>query len=219
MDKEKLYGVMLEDYALPRYMARTKLYLGTRNEFLDMVERLEGVEELNPYFGELCNGIRAYPSNPEARHTVVGKRYPVMIPVKEICRREITLTDHMWIHKPSYSSNAYLLNAKSIWLTYVLVECKDRLILAYKASFDCLAVSQPGIGWLCLANDLRGFPGTSYFEHYGDEESSLTHFTLYIEEKLYPAGTDVEEAKKSMPGMMDVDLSTIISAIAGTVLS
>ena len=218
MEKEKMYGVMLEDYALPRYMARAKLHLGTRRDFLNLVERLEGEKEQNPYFRELCNGIRAYPSNPDAGHTVVGKRYPVMIPVNEVCRRELALTDHMWIHKPPYSSNAYLLNAKSIWLTYVLVECKGRLILAYKASFDCLAVSQPGIGWICLANDLQGFPGLSHFEHYGDEESNLTHFTLCVEEKIYPAGTDVEEAKKNMPGQMDVDLSTIISAMAGAVL-
>lgn len=218
MEKEKLYGVMLKDYALPHYMSGPQLHFGTRQDFLNLVDRLKEYEELDPCFGELCDGIQSYPRNPNSRHTISGKQYTVMTPATEICRKEITLTDHMWIHKSPHSSNAYLLKAKSIWLTYILVEFKDRLILAYKASFDCLAVSQPGIGWLCPANDLRGFPGTAYYEHYGNGESHLTHYTLYVVEKLFPAETNVEEAKKNMPGMMDVDLTAIIGAIAGAIV-
>lgn len=218
MKKEELYGVMLEDYALPRYVAGSKLHLGTRRDFLNLAQRLEGFEKLNPYFDNLLTGIRAYPSNPDVRHSVDGNPYPVMTPVKEICRHEITLSNHMWIHKAKYSSNAYLMKAKSIWITYVLVEYKGSLVRAYKASFDCLAVSMPGIGWLCLANDMRSFPGVSYYEHYGDDESGLTHFTLFVAEKDFPAGTDAKEASKSMPGIMDVDLTTIIDATVGAVL-
>ena len=219
MEKEQLYGVTLRDYSLPRYVEAVKLHLGTRKDFLDLADRLEGFDELNPYFRDLRNGILTYPNNPDARLTVGGTQYPVMIPMTEICRREVTLTDHMWIHKPQYSRNAYLMKAKSIWLTYILAEYEGRLFRAYKASFDCLAASMAGIGWICPGNDLRSFPGMSHYEHYGNTESEMTHFKLYVVEKAFPVGTNVEDAVNSMPGMLDVDLSAIVSATTGTLLS
>lgn len=216
MEKEQLYGVVLEDYSVPRYLAQPLLHLGTRRDFLDLANRMEMNDAVANYYEKMINSIRTCPDSPQAQYTVCGQRYPVMRPFKEICRKEIVLSDHRWIHETPENGCAYLLRAKSIWLSYILAEHKDKFVRACKATFDCLAVSQLGGGWVCPAKDLRGFPGTAYYEHYGDAESGLTHYPLYVTEKIFPAGTELEEAKNSMPGMLDVDLSAITRATLGS---
>lgn len=219
MEKEKLYGVALEDYSVPRYLAQPQLHLGTRREFLNLVDRMVADDAVANHYEELIRGIRTYPENPQSQHTVCGQRYHVMSPFKEICRKEIVLPDHTWIHETPENGSAYLLRAKTVWLSYILAERKDKFVRACKATFDCLAVSQAGVGWLYPAKEFKGFPGTAYYEHYGDAESGLTHYPLYVTEKIFPAGTNLEEAKNSMPGMLDVDISAIARATLGAVLA
>ena len=89
------------------------------------------------------------------------------------------------------------------------------MIRCCRASFDSLAISDPGMGWIYWAYTSKGFPAMSYYEPYGNNEEGVTHLSLYCSDKLYEA----EEAKTSTidesPGMLDVDLMEVIGEIIG----
>lgn len=210
-EKKQLYGLVLEDYSSPRYNPRAKLYVGTMQELLDFTEALE--KESVPQYKYLITAIRSYASNPGATHTVCGVEYPILTPVKEIGRKEINLTDHIWIHKTELRACEYLMHADSIWSSHVLVEYESQLILCSKASFDQLKISTALLGWIQLNKDIASFPGMVCNNYYGEPKKCVSHLSLYGENKIYRTEEEKNKAMEDLPGMMEVDLHSMIEEI------
>lgn len=211
MEKDQLFGVRLPDPVAPFYKPTLALYVGTQEEILAFIDRLEESDD-SCHYEDVIAAVRAYPVDSSASYRFAGRDYAAMIPVKELCRKEFSLSDHTWIHKLPNSSGEYLMRASHIWVSYILVEKEDACFATCcKAHFEELAVSMPGVGWVSFGVTSFGTPGLVYCE---TNNTSQSYMSLYRSEHWCAPDEEIPTVD-SLPGPLSVDLSTAVGEVLG----
>ena len=81
-----------------------------------------------------------------------------MIPVKEVGRKEFTLSDHKWVYISPASNNEYILKASLISVSYIILDVPGALIRCDRVMMENLSLSIPGIGWITMGEMSQGTP-------------------------------------------------------------
>lgn len=118
MQKNQLFSIFLPDPTAPFYNPKAAFYVGTQEEILRFVDRLEASPKAS-WYKDVIAAVRAYSDDPEIRYEIAGLKYPAMMPVTEIGRKEFSLSDHTWIHKVPHESVQHLMRAGYVWVSYM----------------------------------------------------------------------------------------------------
>lgn len=174
-----MYSVMLEDYYYPRMASVAKAYYGTLEDWSDFSQTLSDNPWTARRYGDLICQLDEYDGSQEIRNTVAGVQYPLLVPMQEVCRYRLTLTDQNWIgigYSGAYSSFA----AERVEVTQILLRTQDGYRRCMKAAFTNLRTCIPHRGWVHINSATKGFPGV--FGH----ENMTTTMNLFVDQQHYP---------------------------------
>lgn len=213
-NKELLYGIYLPNPNRPAHNPSPLLYVGTEDEIIKFVDRLDECTEAT-YFREFINAVRNFHNDPETKHTVSGHTTRAMIPVKEVGRKEFTLSDHKWVYISPASNNEYILKASLISVSYILIDISGALLRCDRAMIEDLNLSIPGIGWVALGGMHQGTPMMIHAETSPDTDPQITYMSLYRQNREYKMDYPAADALKDLPGLLDIDLNAIMAEVLG----
>ena len=213
-NKELLYGIYLPNPNRPAHNPSPLLYVGTEDEIIEFVDRLDECTEA-AHFREFINAVRNSHNDPETKHTVSGHTIRAMIPVKEVGRKEFTLSDHKWVYISPASNNEYILKASLISVSYIILDVPGALIRCDRVMMENLSLSIPGIGWITMGEMNQGTPMMTYAETDPDTGCQTTYMSLYRESQVYKADYPVANALNDLPGLLDIDLDAILAEMLG----
>lgn len=213
MQKNQMFGIFLPDPNAPFYNPTVALYVGTQAEILQFIDRLE-VSSTASYYKDVIAAVRAYPDDPEASYSFAGRKYPAMMPVTEICRKEFSLSDHTWTHKETCDSAGHLMSASHIGVSYIIVTDNTWTATCCKAHFEGLSISAPGLGWVAFGSVSKGTPGLFYQECSDDDKTLVTEMSLYRSERWY-AKDKKTPTVDDLPGPLSADFPNVIGEFLG----
>lgn len=213
MQKNQLFGIFLPDPTAPFYNPRAAFYVGTQEEIQQFIDRLEASPKAS-WYKDVIAAVRAYSDDPEIRYEIAGQKYPAMMPVTEIGRKEFSLSDHTWIHKVPHESVQHLMRAGYVWVSYIIVTSGIWSVTCCKVQFEDLSISTPGLGWISLGSASNGTPGLFYSEVSEDDETRLTCMSLYRSERWH-SRDEKAPTVENLPGPMRADLSVVVGEFLG----
>ena len=212
--KDHLYGICLPHPNRPAYNPDAMLYVGTEEEIVQYVDRLDENSK-SAYFKEFIHAVRNRAEDPKARHTVAGRSFPALIPVKEIGRKGFSLSDHQWTYKSSVTGNDYLVRAQHIDVSYLVIEVAGNLTRCDKAVIERLSVSIPGIGWVLLGNLNNGTPEMIYASETADRGDDAMYMSLHRQGKVYNKDQTPAAVVDDLPGLLSIDLNACLAEVFG----
>ena len=213
MEKSQMFCIYLPDPNAPFYSLSLALYVGTHEEILQFIDRLEALTKA-PFYKNVIAAVRAYPDDPEASYEIAGRKYPAMVPVTEIGRKEFSLSDHTWIHKGPCDSARHLMSANYIGISYIIITNGTWTATCCKAHFEGLSVSAPGLGGVAIGSVSKGTPGLFYHEGINDGETLITEMSLYRSERWYSKDKTAPTVD-DLPGPLSADFPTVIGELLG----
>lgn len=213
MQKNQMFGIFLPDPNAPFYNPKVALYVGTQEEILQFIDRLEASADAS-YYRNVIAAVRAYPDDPTAEYEIAGLKYSAMVPLTEIGRKEFSLSDHTWIHKVPNGSAQHVMSASYVWISYIIVTNNVWSATCCRVAFENPAISTPGIGWISLGNTSRGTPGLFYTEENDEDGTCMMSMSLYRSERWH-SRDEKAPTVESLPGPMRADLSTVVGELLG----
>ena len=188
-------------------------YVGTKKEIYQFVNRLAKSEDACRY-QDFLTRVRRYAMGDNTPLQGELVYLPPLQPVKEICRKEYTLEDHKWTYCSPITGCEYLMKADLVWVSYVIIQERSKIVRYEKAMFENLSVSVPGIGWVRNIES-GGTPGVTYVEYNQPDDSYTTHMSLYRRGVVYDGYRSPAYAMARLPSMAGIRLSTSLQEIAG----
>lgn len=213
MQKNQMFGIFLPDPNAPFYNPKVALYVGTQEEILQFVDRLEASPDTS-YYRNVIAAVRAYPDDPTAEYEIAGRKYSAMMPLTEIGRKEFSLSDYTWIHDSPDKGSQYLMKAEDVWVSYIIVTNNIWSATCCKVNFEGLSISTPGIGWITLGASSNGTPGLFYCESGDDDETHTTCMSLYRSERWH-SRDEKAPTVENLPGPLRANLSTVVGEFLG----
>ena len=213
-NKDPLYGIYLPNPDRPAHHPSPLLYVGTEDDIFKFVDKLDECTEA-AHFREFIDAVRNFHEDPEKKHTVFGHTIRAMIPVKEVGRKEFALSDHKWVYISPASNNEYILKARLISVSYIIIEVPGALIRCDRVMMENLSLSIPGIGWITMGEMNQGTPMMTYAETDPDTGCQTTYMSLYRQSQVYKADYPVANALNDLPGLLDIDLDAILAEMLG----
>lgn len=211
---DQLYAINLPDPNMPAYNPQFTLYMGTKDELLAFVERLEALTAAT-YYQEFIDAIRNHSENLDANYTLAGRTLIHPVRVKEVGRKEFVLTDYLWSYKSKTTGCEYLMKADMVWLSYVVIELRGKLFRCDRALFENLSISMPGIGWVTWGVISGGTPGMAYLVCSQHDETKELHMSLYRGGMVYSQESTPADAITDLPSMMSPYLDTALAEMVG----
>lgn len=213
MQKNQMFGIFLPDPNVPFYNPKVALYVGTQEEILQFIDRLEASTDAF-FYRNVIAAVRAYPDEPTVDYEIAGRKYSAVVPVTEIGRKEFSLSDHTWIHDTADKSSQYLMKAQNVCVSYIIVTNNNWTATCCKVHFEGLSISSPGIGWITLGAASNGTPGLFYSEPSVDDETRITYMSLYRSERWHFRGEKAPTVEH-LPGPLRANLSTVVGEFLG----
>lgn len=213
MEKDQMFGICLPDPNAPFYNPTIALYVGTQEEILLFIDRLEASSKAS-YYKDVIAATRAYPNNPEASYEIAGRKYPAMVPVTEIGRKEFSLSDHSWTHTGPWDGAGHLMRASYIGVSYIIVTNNTWTATCCKTHFEGLSISAPGLGWVAFGSVSKGTPGLFYQVCSDDDETLITDMSLYRSERLYLQDRKAPTVD-DLPGPLSADFPSVVGEFLG----
>ena len=177
---ETYYRIDLEDYSLPRFLPKPKIYVGTMGEIVELMAHLSGDSHTALRYGRTIEGVDRYGLEPEATHMVAGCELPVLRPVEVLLRRSSTVHNAQWLRA----------KASQLEVEQILVCDGKQLIRCGKFRFQKLRICQPGMGWFRMHGpSFRGFPGMML------QEEELVWSRLFSEMERYEEAESMQAIK------------------------
>ena len=208
MKEESLvYCVMLEDYYYPRTASVAKAYYSTLEDWSDFSETLSENRWTARRYGELIFQLDEYDGSQAIFNTVAGVQYPLLVPMREVCRYRMTLTDQNWVgigYSGAYNSFA----AERVEVIQILLRTQTGYRRCMKAAFTNLRICIPHGGWVRLNGATKGFPGVL------SHENGATTMNLFVDQQYY-ALEDLAQALADVKDSKRIDLTIASGDVIG----
>lgn len=202
LNNNPIYRIFLEDYSRPRWEAAAKPYYGTMDDIRNLMIYLSENEETRIRYGDLIDAVEWYDMDNDAVHTVAGREFPVLMPAEEVCGSEVLLEEQQGYYTGS-SDAVYPVWADRVYIRQILLRMEDGLHRCVKASFEGFRLCSSGLGWICIRNSIKGFPGVVTW-------ADNTHtMNLFVEQEVY----DFDNQKLAMTDTMDTNMINLVGAI------
>ena len=205
MENKQLYEIRLEDYSLPRYASASKAYYGTWRDILAFTDRLRKSEDTSVRYCEIIDAVASYDKDNIPNHTVAGNTYPILVPVKEVCRFETRLTNPVWDFKAHYGS-IYPCQAKAASVCQSLIRTNDGYERCLKARILGLQICFQRLGWSIPEDIAFGFPGIVSWENKIHSLNLFVSQQHYDWDELALATADVADISRIDLGVMVADI-------------
>ena len=190
LTQTQYYQMYLEDYRFPRTSANVRPYYGTMEDFLGLTTRMAEQDGPKVRYADTIDALESYHMDHNITHWIAGHNLPLLTPVEDLCRYDITLKNQQWEYH-CYNGSIYKLRAQEVRVSQILFRKPDGLERCLKASFTGLQVSVPKIGWFFPDISIQGFPGIVTWENDIHTVHLLTSQQLYHPDALEQAKTDM----------------------------
>lgn len=192
---DKLYGIFLEDYYLPRSEADWKVYIGSEQEIETFLEHLKKHKKTGRLYDGYISQLEA-PVDIQDRCTVAGHDLELRHPVEPVHYQWSGDSEAEWEYDTS-NGDIYSMYADHVDISQLLVKWDDNCYCrCAKISFQNLMIRMRGVGWVELREDPKGFPGICYRDERGYHACMYTVQQVYRSEQLEQAIRDMTDAGK-----------------------
>ncbi len=207
MNNKQFYEIQLEDYSSPRYTSAAKAYYGTWQDILALIDRLRQNEDTSARYSEIIEAVETYDKDNVPNHTVAGKIYPILFPVREVCRFETRLMNPTWNFN-AYNGGIYPCRADAVAVCQNLIRTENGYERCLKARVKGLDICFQRFGWSYSTDVVWGFPGIVTWDN------DLHSLNLFVSQQQY-GFNELAQATADVADIGRIDLAVMVADILG----